>query len=123
MDSAWFAMQKIAWTIHLVFVNKVAVQNAEHLGGFLVQVCRYECARFHSDTYHRRTKRVVPIQGLYLDVSGVTWKRQVHWSDVRGFHNFINHCCSPCAKAVGLSWRSRIEHLACQTNSAYTIAS
>src|SRR6516225_5811808 len=71
-------MQKIPRTIRLVFVNEVTIQNAEHLGGFLVQVRRDECTGFHPDMYHRRTKRVVSIQGFYLDVSCVAWKRQVH---------------------------------------------
>src|SRR6516164_7010950 len=70
--------KKITWTIGLVLVSKVAIQNAEHFGGFLVQVRRDECTGFHPDMYDRRTKCVVSVQGFYLDVSGVAWKRQVH---------------------------------------------
>src|SRR5262249_53690821 len=76
-------------------VNEVTLQNAEHFGGFLVQMRRDECTGFHPDMYHRRTQRVVSIQRFYLDVSGVAWKRQVHLCDVRRFHNFVKHDCSP----------------------------
>src|SRR5262249_11928568 len=98
MDSAWSRMQKIPWTVRLVFVNEVTIQNAEHLRGFLVQVRRDECTGLHPDMYHRRTKRVVSIQGFYLDVSGGAWKRQVHRFAVRRFQDSINHCCSPPQK-------------------------
>src|SRR5690242_2070906 len=95
MDGAGFRVQKIPRTVRLVFVNEVTIQDAEHLGGFLVQVRRDGCARLHPDVDDRWTEREVTVQWFYLDFSGVARKRQVHRSDVCRFHNFVNHGYSP----------------------------